>query len=279
MSTLYVSDLDGTLLQPDGTLSDFARETLNHLLDEGLLFTVATGRQYFALRDALIGLRLRLPVVEMDGAFVTDLHTGQPKQMRSFERDAAVSLLDHIERQGMRPFINSFAEARHFLSYHSAINAGMEWYVRRRQLFSDPRLRQMNELQTAVSNEATVGFILIDSQPRLAELQASLTDWPDVTSYLQENHYSPGWFWLTIRHHTAQKHHGIQLVREQLPNPVDRVVVFGDQPNDLSMLRFADWGVAVDNAATAVHAVANERIGPNSADSVVRYILADWQGR
>ena len=41
---LYVSDLDGTLLSPDGTLSAYSRTHLNQLIEDGLLFSVATAR-------------------------------------------------------------------------------------------------------------------------------------------------------------------------------------------------------------------------------------------
>ena len=53
-----------------------------------------------------------------------------------------------------------------------------------------------------------------------------------------------------------------------------KVVVFGDNMNDLSMMKAADWSVAVANAVPAVKEAADEVIGSNCADSVPRYILA-----
>ena len=41
---LFVSDLDGTLLLPDGTLPKEYKERLNRLIDDGLQFTIATAR-------------------------------------------------------------------------------------------------------------------------------------------------------------------------------------------------------------------------------------------
>ena len=51
-----------------------------------------------------------------------------------------------------------------------------------------------------------------------------------------------------------------------------RVVVFGDNRNDIAMMQAADFSVAVDNAFTEVKAVASEVIGPNTVDSVARWI-------
>ena len=42
--TLFLSDLDGPLLQPDERLSDFTRETLTRLIGNGMLFSYATAR-------------------------------------------------------------------------------------------------------------------------------------------------------------------------------------------------------------------------------------------
>lgn len=54
-----------------------------------------------------------------------------------------------------------------------------------------------------------------------------------------------------------------------------RVVVFGDNTNDLSMMRMADWSVAVGNAIDEVKQAADEVIGTNEADAVARFILED----
>ena len=51
-----------------------------------------------------------------------------------------------------------------------------------------------------------------------------------------------------------------------------RVVVFGDNRNDIAMMQAADFSVAVDNAFTEVKSVASEVIGPNTVDSVARWI-------
>lgn len=52
-------------------------------------------------------------------------------------------------------------------------------------------------------------------------------------------------------------------------------MVFGDNLNDLPMMRVADTAVAVGNALPEVREEAAVTIGPNSADSVARFILED----
>jgi hypothetical protein len=68
----YVSDLDGTLLRSNATLSSYSKKILQQLLHEGLHFTVASARSVFSMWPILDGLRLSLPVIEFNGAFISD---------------------------------------------------------------------------------------------------------------------------------------------------------------------------------------------------------------
>ena len=68
--TVYISDLDGTLLRNDATLSDYARDRLSQMIRSGLQFTVASARSVVSIRQMLHGLELPLPVIEFNGAFV-----------------------------------------------------------------------------------------------------------------------------------------------------------------------------------------------------------------
>ena len=63
MDTLYLTDLDGTLLGADSRLSERSARALRRFYDEGIAVTVATGRSWTAL-DVLAGAPLRAPMVQ-----------------------------------------------------------------------------------------------------------------------------------------------------------------------------------------------------------------------
>ncbi|NLO49116.1 MAG: HAD hydrolase family protein [Clostridiales bacterium] len=77
MKTLYVSDLDGTLLNSAGKLSDYSVNTINTLLDEGILFTVATARSITIALSAVGNLNLTLPIIVYNGGFIIDPKDGR----------------------------------------------------------------------------------------------------------------------------------------------------------------------------------------------------------
>ena len=72
MKTLYVSDLDGTLLRSNETTSDFTNKTINELVDRGMLFSYATARSYVTSKKVTKGLDAKIPLIVYNGAFVID---------------------------------------------------------------------------------------------------------------------------------------------------------------------------------------------------------------
>src|SRR5690554_6856541 len=75
--TLYISDLDGTLLNGQAELSPVSRNLLKEMIADGLCFTVASARSVYSISQMLKGLSLNLPVIEFNGAFISDLETGR----------------------------------------------------------------------------------------------------------------------------------------------------------------------------------------------------------
>ena len=63
MESLFGSDLDGTLLPDDATLSDHSRRELLSLLEEGVKITVASARSVPSMKALLGGIPCRLPVI------------------------------------------------------------------------------------------------------------------------------------------------------------------------------------------------------------------------
>ena len=70
--TLYLSDLDGTLLQNDATLSPYAREQLNRMMENGLCFSISSARSTGTVTGILAGLRLNVPIALFNGVLYYD---------------------------------------------------------------------------------------------------------------------------------------------------------------------------------------------------------------
>ena len=77
MKTLYVTDLDGTLLRSDERISDLTNEIINGLIERGLLFSYATARSYQTSHKVTSGLNASFPLIVYNGAMVVDNKSGE----------------------------------------------------------------------------------------------------------------------------------------------------------------------------------------------------------
>ena len=77
MKTLYISDLDGTLLNKEGCISDYTIETINKLIDKGMNFTYATARSLVSATPVTKKLKLNLPLIIYNGTFIIDGKSGK----------------------------------------------------------------------------------------------------------------------------------------------------------------------------------------------------------
>jgi Cof subfamily protein (haloacid dehalogenase superfamily) len=272
---LYVSDLDGTLLGPEARLSDFARRAVTRVVESGAAFTVASARSVQSMRPILGDLPLRLPVVAMNGAFLSDLRTGRHELIQAMTAADAGPVLDAAGRLGLEPFVTSYDGHRDNLYLPAPRNPGMEWYVGDRRGIADPRLRDGYESRCWLSEQiATLTFI--DSRARLEPLLEVVAGAAPVLGSVFTPHIytSGGWYWLTVHSGAVSKDRAVDSLRKRRGLEGLRVVAFGDQANDVPLLRYADHAVAVANADPEARAEADEVIGANSEDAVPRWILA-----
>lgn len=271
---LYISDLDGTLLADNATLSESSRRGLFRILNAGVLFTVASARSIVSIRHTLGDLPLPLPVIEINGAFITDYATGRHLIVNPIPQNLVETVYEHINRSGCIPILSAF-DGRRDRVYHSCLaNSGMEWYYNERKGMNDNRLTPVESFPS-IFNSQIVAFTVIDTRHKLLplakEIQGGLGD--RLESHFFENPYSPGWWWLTIHDKSACKSRAVRTVAESAGFDLKQVVVFGDNLNDIKMFQTGCHPVAVANATEDLKRHAAEIIGDNNSDSVVRYIL------
>jgi Cof subfamily protein (haloacid dehalogenase superfamily) len=283
MTTLYVSDLDGTLVRDDLTLSDAARRDLCALLAEGALITVASARSVTSIRAILGDIPFTLPIIEFNGAFLSEYRTGRHEIVNAIPATLARGIFDALTAAGCEPYISSFDGAHDLVFYREIANEGMAACFAERIAFKDERLRRVEDL-AATLDGGTVCLTVIERDERLDPVHASLAtafgDQVVLTSC--DYRYFPGWKFFTVHDRRATKDQAITALQKARSLEGAVVVVFGDDVNDIGMMRAADRPIAMANAKPEVKVLAREIIGSNNEDSVVRSIRADrqkWAGR
>jgi 5-amino-6-(5-phospho-D-ribitylamino)uracil phosphatase len=276
---IYISDLDGTLLNNEPALSGYSRRQINHLIESGVHFTIASARNIASLRRLLGNIAFRLPVIEINGAFITDYHSGKHLVVNEINPSITLEITKTILGAGCMPFICAYDGERDNIYYEQVVNGGMEWFLNDDSEEHTDRIRQVETLEH-IHTEQIVCFTVIGPNSVVKGLSdainAKFADLLDC--YFFQNIYSPEWYWLTIHDRNARKEIAIKKLIELYGFLPRELTVFGDQLNDQGMMllnRLGSETIAVENAAEKIKQLASRTIGPNIHDSVADYILQD----
>jgi Cof subfamily protein (haloacid dehalogenase superfamily) len=268
-TALCVSDLDGTLLRSDGTISSAARDIINRLVSNGLRFTVATARSPARTLSVLRGLRMQLPLICLNGAVTVDPVTGRWLSMAAVDAASVDELIATGARNGLAPFLIGEHDGRETLMHLRPHGRVQQEFIGLRM--GEPRLRRVDVLRPL---DQTLSVTFVDEFERLAafgealiegardRLVVRLMDYPDIE----------GGATLEVSRQGVDKAACVRDLATSLGLHADEVVVFGDHINDLPMLAWAGTAVAVGNAKSEVLAAADFRCESNDADGVAKFL-------
>lgn len=270
METLFVSDLDGTLLNGEQRLSEETVEAVNDWIAEGGSFSVATARSWDSAGHLLEPLRLRLPVVLMNGVFLYDPVERTYIVSNLLDRDTAYEIIEAEERIGLRPFIYTVNGKNEFKIYYKGLyNPSETSYVTNRLETGDERFRLVDKFDIP-PDERIMEVNAIGTEAELEEACRLFGGRNDALCHFGPDIYTPGYHWLEINHPRANKRDGVAQLKSLLK--AGKIVCFGDNLNDLPMFEIADEKYAMGNAHPLVKEKATGVLATNAEHGVARYL-------
>lgn len=273
MKTLYISDMDGTLLQDNGKMSEYTKEKLNDFYKKGIPFAVATARSMVSAMPLLQGVHFAAPIVLMNGVFVYDTETGKAVKYHEIEHSALQKILDCFYEKNLHPFMFLYGDDYKLsIKYTEFDNDGMKEFYDMRVDMLDGRFTQTDDLTVIEKGQHPV-YVNYYALPEILDpVVEKLRSVPNIDFAYYKDSYSDDWL-IEIYSHTASKANGAKEVAEVVG--ADKITAFGDNLNDIIMLNGADTAVAVENAVPQVKEIADIVIGINTEDSVVKFIAED----
>ncbi len=268
MKTLYVSDLDGTLLTKEENISQYSREKLNRLISAGMLFTVATARSVSSARYAVRGLNVSAPVVLYNGGLVYDFRSGETLRAVLFADDIKAYVLSVLRERGIMPFVfSAFSDRERVAWVAGQESIGMVRYLYRRK--DDPRMEPVNSEREMLDGN-TFYFKCIGPKEQLESAWNVLKYDPRVICIFHQETYQND-FWMEISPREATKANAVAFLQRQ--QGCDRTVCFGDSSNDSDMFDVCDEKYAVQNADDWLKEKATGVIGYCEEDGVAKWLV------
>ena len=248
--TLYVTDLDGTLLNRRDRINPYSIEVINTLVEKGMLFTYATARSLVSASKVTEGLTTKVPVIAYNGAFIFRPSDGET-----------------LDRFGISPLVYSFISGVEKVSWLPRNeNDGIRYYLSQRP--GDPRFRPV-ETRDALFEGDMFYFTCIGEQEELRPVYEFFSADSRYRCTMQQELYRRE-YWCEIMPARASKANAVRKLKEMWD--CSRVISFGDAVNDLPMFRVSDECYAVANAADELKAAATGIIGSNEDDGVARWL-------
>ncbi len=267
---LFMTDLDGTLLNDKKEISPVSAEILNSLTEKGLKLSISTARTPATLEGILAGLKLKYPLCCMNGAAIYDMKKEKYIKYYPLKYEIVLKLTDICRHAEISPFVHIIKDNRLFVCYENIESEAAEDFHRERQGL---RLKTYIHAPYSPKYGDAVYLTLLGEEAKIREILAEI-DSEGLSACLGLNFYgdiyNEGFYYLEICDKMASKKTGLRFLKEY--SGAEEVYAFGDNLNDLPMLEEADRRFAVENAVREVKDFCREVIGKNTEDSVARTI-------
>lgn len=265
--TLYVSDLDGTLLNSRQEISDYTASVVNRLVERGMLFSYATARSSHTAFPIVKKLTVEIPVIVHNGAFILDSGTREILSANFFRQEDFQEIFQLLIGRQISPIVYAYIRGAEKFSYlPSQVNDETEQFIRTRR--GDSRERPVAEF-SEMCEGSPYYFTCIDTAEKLRPVYELLRE--KYACVYQRDIYG-GAQWLEIMPPGTSKANAILQLKKRLG--VEKIVSFGDAKNDIPMFRLSDECYAVENADPQIKSLATAVIGSNDSDGVAKWLLS-----
>ncbi|MBK3545621.1 HAD family hydrolase [Streptomyces sp. MBT60] len=251
---LVATDLDGTLLCPDDTVSARSRAALGLAAASGTRHLIVTGRPVPGIRALLADLAYNGLVVCGQGTQLYDADTGRLLRSVALDREAADTALGKIEAEVGAVFA---AVDQDGVDGVTLIEAG---YRMPNPTLPAQRVGSRDDLWERPVIKVLVRHPELGDDALAAVARGAVGDLATVTMA------GPGTVELAPR--GVDKGTGLAAAAELLGIGAERTVAFGDMPNDLPMFAGSGLRVAMGNAHPELRAAADEVTLSNAEDGV-----------
>ena len=267
--TLYISDLDGTLLNKNAELSQYTKDTLNQMIADGLCFSVATARTAATALKILDGIHWTVPLIFLNGVLIYDTERSRYAQILAMDAETVALVLSVLKRLNVTGLMYGFSNNVQTTYYESIDNKPLRDFIEERKTRYNKEFIHINSFFD-VPPDDIIYFTLLDTYDNIKPVRDALSTIPGISPAFYKDNYSSDLWFLEVFDSKASKQNAVIWLRETYG--FERVIGFGDNLNDLPMFAACDTSVAVDNANPEVRAAADHICGANDADGVAKWL-------
>lgn len=274
MKTLYISDLDGTLLNQNAELSSYTIETINALIQKGMNFSVATARSAASAVTILKDLNLTLPIVLMNGVLIFDILSQKYIKTEYLTKDSLSFIFKVLNEFSLTGFLYEVKDNMLSTYYESLENQAQIEFLSERVNKYRKVFTKVDSF-TKVDPDHLIYLSLLNTRERLEGAYQMLKSRKDIALAYYRDVYSKEEMWyLEIFSHKATKYNAVKYLKDTYH--FDKITGFGDNLNDLPLFEACDVTCAVANAKPELKEHATYVIESNVNNGVAEWLRRNY---
>ncbi len=269
---VFITDLDGTLLNNNSQLSNQQVDTINELI-KSHHFTIATGRSLISVRSILKDIQFKLPVITNNGAIIANINDSKPLLINTLSKTETLAALDRLKNLNLEYFVQTFCHVTHnYKVYIQAVTTpGSQWYLEQRKKYQDRHI--IMEPYSIKESETPLQIVIVDKTQKLQNLLGPLKNQgPQLSYFLLDNPWLPENSWLDISGTNANKGYACEWLCQKIGLTKNDLYVFGDGANDESMFQSAHKSYAISPHYNELEKYCEQVLPHNDGRSVLNKI-------
>ncbi|MCI8638541.1 MAG: HAD hydrolase family protein [Coprococcus sp.] len=274
---MFISDLDGTLLDSCAEVSEFSTRCLNDLLNQGMHFTIATARTPLSALLILQKIPITIPMILMNGAFIYCPQENRCLRMVDFGKACVDSLAEIEQTAGICGMLFAVEDGKIQIYLKTDKPYLWENYFDHDFLekFDLVHRDYVEKTVSEVADKKIIYAMYMDDCPeRLNEMAKLLRAQPQLTVDHYKDIYTENRWYVEVSSAATSKYHAVLWLKEFCRST--NLVGFGDGKNDLPLMEACDEFYAVENACPELKKKAGGIIKSNKEDGVARYLMERW---
>jgi Cof subfamily protein (haloacid dehalogenase superfamily) len=284
--SLLALDLDGTLLDSRGEISNRNRQALQTVREIGVRVALVTGRRFRDARPLALELGLDVPVIAHNGALTKHALTLETVAVLPLPLAATHHALKIGRAAGADPLVSDDHEGLGVLIYDHlrGDNKPLVQYIAwaRRIHGEDGReaVRQVDSIEDYLDH-SPVHLAFSGGCEEMEELETNLRqELGETVKIFCTTYRKKDFSLLDIVNPAASKGAGVAAAAAELEITHQEVMAIGDNLNDLEMLTYAGTGVIMENAEPRLHELQGLHVTASNDDdgvaaAVEKFIMAE----
>lgn len=268
-NSIFISDLDGTLLNTDSMLPERTVFHLNKLISSGVKVAFATARTYYSVAHIMKDVPMIYPTALLNGVLIRDMNEKKNLRVYDIEAGTAFQIHEDLKKFKINPFVY-FMDGDDLRACYTDID---DLHMKR---FMDERIRKYGKKFYKIDDVCSVPwkiiyFTAVGEKEKLMYASEKISAYPGICTACYGSTREKEWY-LEVFSEKASKRNAVLEIKQITGS--DSLICFGDNLNDLSMFEVSNESYAVNSAVEEIVKKASGIVEPPCQCGVTRKIAS-----